>query len=429
MSNRRAFLRAAGAGAALAAVADVRAAFAASLDALPRRLGTTTPFDTLADEYMLGADVLYFNHASIGTIPRAVHAERVRLLELCETNPHLYMWGEAWQEPREEARTDAAAVLGCDVDDVAFTHNTTEGFNLLASGLPLGPGDEVLFSSLNHPGASNAWTHQAARRGYDVRRFDFPIADVPGLSADDVVALHVREVSDRTRVLVFPHIDNIVGLRHPVQALTRAAKARGVAVVAVDGAQSLGMVPVDVAAAGVDVYAASPHKWLQAPKGTGLLYIRPELRERVPAMWVSSGMGRGAGTARVFEDYGTRNLAEVLTLGWGIAFQRRLDRTLEGQGTSRADRHGAHWRTFRDAVDASPRLTWYSPRDWDLGATLFLIGVAGRPAAELSETLNRDHGAVFRPFRTQGIDASRISPNLQTSDEEIRTFIALLENT
>ncbi len=421
MTDRRAFLRAAGASAALAVLADARAAFAAATETLPRRVMA----GSLADEYMLGDGVLYFNHASIGTIPRAVHETRTRLLALCETNPHLYMWGDAWQEPREQTRTVAATLLGCSADEVAVTHNTTEGFNLLASGLPLGPGDEVLFSSLNHPGASNPWTHHGGRRGFDVRRFEFPIADMPTLTADDVIALHLREITDRTRVLVVPHVDNIVGLRHPIRALARAARGRGVRWIAVDGAQSLGMITVDVAAADVDFYACSPHKWVQAPKGIGLLYVRSAHRESLHPMWVSSGQGRGAGTARIFEDYGTRNLAEVLTLGAAIEFQRSVDAGLTERGSSRAAEHQANWTRFRDAVDATRRLRWLSPTRWDLSGALFLIGVEGRPSAELSETLYRDHGAVFRPFRTQGIDGSRISPNLQTSDDEIDRLLGL----
>jgi len=104
--------------------------------------------------YLLSPDVLYLNHASIGTIPRAVHEARVRYLTLCESNPHLYMWGEAWVAPKEAVRSKGAALLNCTPQEIAVTHNTTEGFNLLALGLDLGAGDEVLFSSLNHGGAS-----------------------------------------------------------------------------------------------------------------------------------------------------------------------------------------------------------------------------------------------------------------------------------
>jgi selenocysteine lyase/cysteine desulfurase len=100
----------------------------------------------LRDRYLLDPGVTYFNHGSIGTIPRVVQDARSAYLDLCETNPWLYMWGGAWEEPRELVRRKAADLLGCDAVELAFTHNTTEGFNTLAGGLALGPGDQVLFA-------------------------------------------------------------------------------------------------------------------------------------------------------------------------------------------------------------------------------------------------------------------------------------------
>ena len=102
-------------------------------------------------------------------------------------------------------------------DDLAITHNTTEGFNILAHGLPLGAGDEVLFSSLNHGGASVAWDHIGPQRGYTVRRFDFPVARTSELTVDEVVAIHAEAIRPETRVLVVPHVDNMVGMIHPLR--------------------------------------------------------------------------------------------------------------------------------------------------------------------------------------------------------------------
>jgi len=418
MHDRRGFLRRMGAGAALAAFADTRSAVAERLESLSSAMRAGEPFERLAAEYMLSPDVLYLNHASIGTIPRVVHAARMRYLEICETNPHLYIWGGAWNEARESVRARAALMLHCLPEEVAVTHNTTEGFNILAQGLPLGEGDEVVFSSLNHGGASACWEHQAKVRGYTVRRFDFPILDTPSMTAADVVAAHVRAIGERTRVLVFPHIDNIVGLRHPVREITRAARARGVRWIAVDGAQSLGMIPVDVAADDVDFYAASPHKWLQAPKGLGLFYVRQSLQESLRPMWVTAGQVP-PGTARVFEDYGTRNLPELLSLGDAIDYQLALG------GNAKMERYRAMWSRFRDAVEASTVLRWYSPRDWELGASLFLIGF-GESVSALSDRLQRSNGVVFRAFHTQGLEGGRISPNVQTTDAEIELFLGLL---
>jgi selenocysteine lyase/cysteine desulfurase len=224
----------------------------------------------LRAQYMLSEDILYLNHASIGTVPRAVHEAHVAYLELCESHPSLYVWGPAWREVTEETRTSAAGLLRCDPDDLAVTHNTTEGFNVLAHGLPLRRGDEVLFSSLNHPGASVPWLGLAETRRFEVRRFEFPLEGADELDEEEVVALHLGAVGPRTRVLVLPHVDNMIGLRHPIRSLAVAAKERGVDFVLVDGAQAAGMIPLDLRGSGVDAYAMSPHKWLQSGR-EGLL--------------------------------------------------------------------------------------------------------------------------------------------------------------
>ncbi|MDH3459250.1 MAG: hypothetical protein OER90_20600, partial [Gemmatimonadota bacterium] len=143
MSDRRAFLKTFGTAAGAAALADLATARQVVADEL-RQVPRDIPLDrfvALRERYLLDPEILYVNHASIGTIPRMVHEARVRYQALCETNPWAYMWSDEWQEPREKVRVKAGLMLGCTSEDVAFTHNTTEGFNVLALGLPLGSGD------------------------------------------------------------------------------------------------------------------------------------------------------------------------------------------------------------------------------------------------------------------------------------------------
>ena len=111
----------------------------------------------LAKEYLLKENSSYLNHASIGTVPKVIHEAHVKYLEICESNPSLYVWGSIWKEVTENTRQLASSLIHCNVDDLAITHNTTEGFNILAHGLQLSQNDEVLFSSLNHAGASMPW--------------------------------------------------------------------------------------------------------------------------------------------------------------------------------------------------------------------------------------------------------------------------------
>jgi selenocysteine lyase/cysteine desulfurase len=423
-SRRRDFLKALPAGlagaAALETLVRVRTGFAAALGSLPAEADAGA-FRGLREQYTLDPAVTYFNHGAIGTIPRPVQEARRGYLAACEASPWLALGGGEWEGLRERTRAKAAELLGCRLEETAITHNTTEAFNLLASGLPLGPGDEVLFSSLNHPGASLPWDHQAAVRGYAVRRFEIPLASVPDLGPEPLLELHARQITPRTRVLVFPHVDNMVGLRHPVKELTALARARGVEIVAVDGAQCLGMLPVDVAEAGVDVYAASPHKWLQAPKGLGLLYVRRELQPRLRPMWVTWGQQRWKGSARVFEDYGTRNLPEVLALGDAIDFQGRLG------AAAKERRYRELWDHCRRRVDGSPRLEWRSPTRWEMSASLYAVAIPGRRSEDVSASLSASHGFVFRAFGHEDFDAARLSLNVFNTEDEIDRFVDAVE--
>lgn len=414
--DRRSFLASSG---ALAAMLGDRASFTASLERIGRAQGRLSAA-ALADEYLLEPGLLYLNHGSIGTIPRVVMDEYVRLLRRCETNPHVHMWTDVWADAIARTRTLAAGLLHCEPDEVALTHNTTEGFNVLASGLPLTARDEVLFSNLNHPSASEPFRFHGARRGYAVRQFQIPLDDITGLTPADVVALHEREIRPNTRLLVLPHVDNIVGLRHPTRELTAMARRRGVEFVAVDLAQSLAMVPVNVAVEDADFYAASPHKWVQAPKESGLLVVRRRVRERLDPMWVKRQRTTMPATAEVFEDYSTRNFAAVLALGDAIQFQQRLRESEKEKRLLEI----AGW--FRERVDATPSLAWRSARHPALASSLFAVGLRTRDAREVERRLARVDRIVVRPFPPP-LNTLRVSPNLINTRSDVERFVRSTE--
>lgn len=413
--SRRGFLRTLAAAslppAVLARLEEIDRSLARGLH--PTLAGTPEQVvPALRGQYMLSKEILYLNHASIGTVPRTVHDAHVGYLELCESHPSLYVWGSVWREATEETRALAAGLLRCAPDDLAVTHNTTEGFNVLAHGLSLRNDDEVVFSSLNHPGASVPWEGLAATRGFRVRRFDFPLERADQMGEDEVVALHVEALGPRTRVLVLPHVDNMVGLRHPIRSLAAALKERGVTFVLVDGAQAAGMIPLDLGESGVDAYAMSPHKWLQSPKGLGLFYVAPRLRAQLPPMWFRTPGIPGRGSARRYEDYSTRAWPAVVALGDALTFQLALGED------EKVRRYRSLRKRIRDRVEAEPRLRWRSPRDWDRGSMIVAVSVAGREARTLVGPLLDEHGLVLRGFAPP-FDALRLSPNVATTDEEV----------
>ena len=143
--QRRHFLSLTGAAAALA---SIRTSFAHQLEATQVATAGADRFRKMRSWYLLDDSVVYLNHASIGTVPQAVVQAYQGYLEVYESNPWLYQWSDGWTEGIEKTRSAMADFIGCRNQEVAVTHNTTEGFNILAGGLPLAPGDEVLFSFL-----------------------------------------------------------------------------------------------------------------------------------------------------------------------------------------------------------------------------------------------------------------------------------------
>ena len=199
----------------------------------------------------------------------------------------------------------------------------------------------------------------------------------------------------------------------------RPPRARGADYVFVDGAQSVGMIPVDIGSSGVDAYAMSAHKWVQSPKGLGLLYVSEALRPRLPRMWHKTAGSRMDGTARDYEDYSTRAWPAVVALGDALTFQAALGEA------EKSRRYQALWRRVRDRVDAEPSLEWRSPREWSLSSVIMAVEVVGRAAPELGPDLLEAEGAVVRTFGG-GLNSLRASPNLMTSEEELDRFMNAL---
>lgn len=423
--SRRRFLSKAGrstaATGAVALLLKTSDLFSQQIDATPPTTLEDVDVAKLRSQYSIGRDVVYLNHASIGSIPVPVQKARAEYLKICESNPWLYTWGGAWDEPREQTRTQIAKLIGCSDTEVAFTHNTTEFFNTLAHGLPFQPGDEVLFSSLNHSGASVAFEHMAAIRNFKVRQFEFPMDNVNELTPEKVAELHAAQIRPETKLLVFPHIDNTIGLRHPVQEIAKVAREAGVDFVAVDAAQSVGTIDVNVRELGVDAYSTSPHKWLGAPKGLGLAYVSESLQQTLRPMWVTWGQKSWSESARKYEDYGTRNLAEVLTLGNAVTFHTAIKQE------TREKRLKEIWQHTKTRAENCRHTRFNSTNDFAVGSPVISIEIKNADCNQLAKSLFRDHQIVVRPFKIGQQDTIRISPNIYTSASEIDQFFNVVE--
>lgn len=356
--------------------------------------------------YSLDSNIYYLNHASIGTCPIDVQAAFKAYIEKCEENPARYIWGLEWDEARTKVRAQLATFLNCAPDELAITHNTTEGFNQIAQGLDIGQGDEVVYSNLNHAGASICFDHYSKSRAYTVRKIETPLEDAIHWSQADCVDFYTSRLTEKTKLLVLPHIDNMIGYRHDVRAIAHKARQLGVKYIAVDAAQSIGMIPVDLDNLGVDFYCGSPHKWLQSPKGLGLFYVRKEIQPSCAPMWVTWGQNRWKETAQIYEDYGTRDLPTVLALGHALQYH---------QNVSWKERTQAYKQLRVQAQSlCSSKIKWHAPKDWRNGSGLYSVKV-DKDCNEIATRLSQQ-GYIVRGF-SQGF--IRISPNLMNTSAEI----------
>src|SRR3989475_5159643 len=224
-------------------------------------------------------------------------------------------------EGRESTRKLLAEFLGVTADEIVLTRNTSEGNNLVSSGIDLKAGDEVLLFSDNHPSNLDAWKIKARRFGYSVKIVD-QVSPHPG--DEYYLEAFSRQMTDRTKVLGFTHLTSTVGDLFPAKELCRLARERGVLTL-VDGAQSLGLMEVDLADMQPDFYASSGHKWPCGPKEVGVRYVNKSVQARVWPSIVSAYPG-AVGFSKTFESFGQRDEPAIMAFGEALRFQARLGR-------------------------------------------------------------------------------------------------------
>lgn len=209
---------------------------------------------------------VYLNTGTAGPLPRPVQAAMAEALVSQETGGRIGMdYYVKLGSLKAEIRAAHAAMLGCDASEVALTHNTTDGMNLVTLGVNWQPGDEAITTNLEHAGA--LFPLYAARERFGIT---IKIADVLN-RPEEAAAVIAGMITSRTRLISLSHVSYITGAVLPVKEICEAAHRHGILVL-VDGAQSFGAIPVNVKELGVDFYAVTGQKWLCGPEGTGALY-------------------------------------------------------------------------------------------------------------------------------------------------------------
>lgn len=322
--------------------------------------------------FLIPSDRIYLNNGTLGPSPRVVveavdeHTRRV-----AATFPPGVRW--------DDLKGALGALLDADPEGFVFPRNTTEAMSFVANGLELEPGDEVLVTDHEHIGGYKPWEMICSRRGAILKTATLPVpARTPQESLDAVVA----GLTERTRILALSHVTFTTGAVLPIPELAAICRERGI-VFAVDGAHPPGMLRVSLRTLGGDFYASSPHKWLLAPQGTGLLYMTEEWRTRLWPTLASGGWDDLDLGAHRFNHLGTFDESRLVGLLSALEFQNAL-------GVDRIEARVRHLRALlTSGLRGLPSVTVVSPEPEELSSGMVSFHMEGIDSLALQRHLSR----------------------------------------
>ena len=366
-------------------------------------------------EFVFEPGLYYFNNASLGPCPKLVVDATNQFRALLDGFPSKYMWG-GWQDEKEATRQKVADMFSADKEEIALIHNTTEGMNLIAHSMELGPGDEVILANHEHASGTIPWVHWSEQRGFKLVRPKLPL--IPQ-SKEELVEVYRKAVTPRTKVISMVHGTNTNGMILPVKEVSAMAHAQGI-LVAVDAAQTAGTFKIDLHDLGCDFFAASAHKFMFAPKGIGVFYAKKDSQKILKPLIVSRAHFRDESVRR-FENYNTRNLPELLGLGTSVDYYNLIG----------AEKREARLRDlkayFRNALEGDDRFRFKTPAHPELSCAIQNVEVVGRKVGEVKKALFDQYKIDCRPMAGLNINGLRISLSVFTTKADVDYLVDALK--
>jgi len=366
-------------------------------------------WDDVRDSYALSDARTYMNTGGLGQVSKQVleafHQRTVDLQTRSETGHALI----------ETAREPVASFFGASPKEICFTRNATEGNAIVASGLRLDPGDEVIIDASAHPGGAIPWLNQLNLNGLVIRTFE-PDASSP----EELVARIAALITPKTKVISVSHITAPTGILLPVEAISALAKSHG-CWFHVDGAQSAGMIPINLHDIGCDSYATSGHKWLGALHGTGILYIAENGLDRIQPTEIGAYSDAGYSlprsltyidTARRHES-GTRNAPLVESVQKACSF-------LSDIGIGRIQQRGIDLaQRLRNHLQSNTNIEILSPKHDALKTSILTFRSPLMDFSTLNQKLSNDQQFRLRVVTEQELNAIRVSLHIFNTEEGV----------
>ncbi|MDX1430541.1 MAG: aminotransferase class V-fold PLP-dependent enzyme, partial [Rhodothermales bacterium] len=384
---------------------------------------TTPPAELAGDEdfwheiqqaFTVDRTLVNLNNGGVSPAPAVAQEAMKRHLDYSNEAPVYTMW-RILEPQRESVRSRLARMFGCDGEEIALTRNASEGLQIAQFGFDLEPGDEVLTTNQDYPRMINTFKQRERREGIVLKQFSIP---TPSEDPSEIVRLFEANITPRTRLILMCHIINITGQILPVKDVVQLGRRRGIPVI-VDGAHSFAHFTFDHAELDCDYYATSLHKWLFAPIGTGMLYVR---RDRIKDLWpLQAAADTQDSDIRKFEEIGTHPaanylaIAEALTFHQGIGSERKEERL----------RYLTHaWAKRLLEYDRVRLHTSLKP---EFSCAIANVQIDGIDSGELTNHLWHRHRIIVTPIKHDEFEGIRVTPSVYTTIEELDRFVEAME--
>lgn len=403
------------------------------IHAATKRTAELSPQEAARDEllwsevqqaFSVNRNIINLDNGNVCPSPRNVTEAMVRYTWQLQDAPGYMLW-EILEPLLSTVRVGLAKLFGCEAEEIALVRNATEALDAVLLGVELRPNDEILMSMRDYWAMHDAVDQRARREGIVVKK----IKDLPILpkSMDELVEIYEQAITPKTRLILITHPTHQNGQLFPVKQICEIAHQKGIEVV-VDGAQSFAHIDYKQSDLACDYFGASLHKWLCAPIGTGMLYIRKDkigkVQQLVPA--TSTRVKNYNERIYKFEDSGTRSVAATLAITQALAFHNSI-------GSKRKEerlRYLTHYWAKR--IRKLPNARFFTSLNLEMSCGLATFDLKGVESIPLILYLWQQHRIVTQYIsgsrnRVPEIKGIRVTPNVYTTLDELDYFCEIIE--
>lgn len=363
--------------------------------------------------YTISNGLLNLNNGGVSPQPKVVQDAVERYNKISNETPSFYMWRNL-DKGRNIIRRDLAELAGCSSEEIAINRNTTEALETVIFGLRLQAGDEVILTKQDYPNMMNAWKQRAKRDGIVLKwlDFDFPIND-----SSLIIQKFKAAFTSKTKIVHLTHMINWCGQIMPAKEIIQEAHQHGIEVI-LDAAHTFAHIHYRLDDLNCDYMGTSLHKWLCAPFGSGMLYVKKSKIKNLYPLF--AGEDPESEDIRKFENLGTRSGAIEQAISQAIDFHHMI-------GAERKQKRLFYLKDYwTNKLSDLPQVKFHTPKSPELSGAICLCSIDGISSLDLFKSLHTNHRIHTARIQHGNLDGIRITPNVYTLTKDLDRLVEVL---